>query len=64
MVISFVDIYFCRYSVQLLTPANILAKINGKTTIGKEEVEEINKLFYDAKSSAKILAAHEDKYMK
>ncbi|XP_041349852.1 ruvB-like 1 [Gigantopelta aegis] len=53
-----------RYSVQLLTPSNILAKINGKSVIGKDEVEEISKLFFDAKSSAKILAAHEDKYMK
>ncbi|XP_033118840.1 ruvB-like 1 isoform X1 [Anneissia japonica] len=53
-----------RYAVQLLTPASLLAKVNGKDSIGKEEIEEINELFYDAKSSAKILAAQEDKYMK
>ncbi|XP_061187475.1 ruvB-like 1 [Saccostrea echinata] len=53
-----------RYSVQLLTPGNLLAKINGKDAISTEEIEEINKLFYDAKSSAKILAEQEDKYMK
>ncbi|XP_068939919.1 ruvB-like 1 isoform X2 [Petaurus breviceps papuanus] len=53
-----------RYSVQLLTPANLLAKINGKDSIEKEHVEEINELFYDAKSSAKILADQQDKYMK
>ncbi|CAC5411713.1 ruvB-like 1 [Mytilus californianus] len=53
-----------RYSVQLLTPSNLLAKINGKDAISKEEIEEINKLFYDAKASAKILAEQEDKYMK
>lgn len=53
-----------RYSVQLLTPSNLLAKINGKDGITKEEIEEINELFYDAKASAKILADQEDKYMK
>lgn len=53
-----------RYSVQLLTPSNLLAKINGKDAITKEEIEEINELFYDAKASAKILADQEDKYMK
>ncbi|KAG8429819.1 hypothetical protein GDO86_019135 [Hymenochirus boettgeri] len=52
------------YSVQLLTPANLLAKINGKDSIEKEHVEEINELFYDAKSSAKILAEQQEKYMK
>lgn len=53
-----------RYAVQLLTPANILAKINGRDTISLDDVQEINELFYDAKSSAKMLAEHEDKYMK
>ena len=53
-----------RYSIQLLTPSNLLAKINGKDAITKEEIEEINELFYDAKASAKILADQEDKYMK
>lgn len=56
--------YHSRYSVQLLTPANLLAKINGKDSIEKEHVEEISELFYDAKSSAKILADQQDKYMK
>lgn len=53
-----------RYAVQLLTPANLLSKINGRDSIGKDEIEETNKLFFDAKSSAKILAEQEDKYMK
>ncbi|GCC38284.1 hypothetical protein chiPu_0016798 [Chiloscyllium punctatum] len=53
-----------RYSVQLLTPASLLAKINGKDSIEKEHVEEISELFYDAKSSAKVLAEHQEKYMK
>nr|KAG5708774.1 hypothetical protein BaRGS_031928 [Batillaria attramentaria] len=53
-----------RYAVQLLTPGSILSRINGKETVGKDEVEEIDKLFFDAKASAKILQEHEDKYMK
>ena len=53
-----------RYAVQLLTPASILARINGREVIAREDVEEINELFYDAKSSAKLLAEQEDKYMK
>lgn len=53
-----------RYAVQLLTPANILSRINGRDSVSKEDIEEINELFYDAKSSAKMLAEHDDKYMK
>lgn len=53
-----------RYAVQLLTPASILAKINGKEKIGKEEIEEVNDLFFDAKSSAKLLQQDQDKYLK
>ena len=53
-----------RYAVQLLTPGSILAKINGKDGVGVEEVEEIDKLFFDAKASAKILQEQEDKYLK
>jgi len=54
---------FNRYAVQLLTPASLLAKINGKESIDREEIEEISELFFDAKSSAKILAEQKDKYM-
>lgn len=53
-----------RYAVQLLTPASILAKINGLEAVSINEVSEINELFYDAKASAKLLAEREDKYMK
>ena len=53
-----------RYAVQLMTPASFLARINGRETVGKEDVEEINELFYDAKSSAKLLAEQGEKYMK
>ncbi|CAH1784048.1 unnamed protein product [Owenia fusiformis] len=53
-----------RYAVQLLTPSNLLAKINGKEGISKEEIEEMSELFYDAKQSAKILAEQGDKFLK
>nr|CAB3265832.1 ruvB-like 1 [Phallusia mammillata] len=53
-----------RYVAQLLTPANILARINGRDAITKEDIDEIDDLFYDAKSSAKILSEQGDKFMK
>jgi len=52
-----------RYVVQLLTPSAILAKTGGRETITKDDIEEIDSLFYDAKSSAKILAEQADKYI-
>jgi len=52
-----------RYAVQLLTPASVLARISGKDEIGKEDIDQVNELFFDAKSSAKILAKQKDKYM-
>lgn len=53
-----------RYAVQLLSPANILSKVNGRTSIKKEDIKEISEVFHDAKSSAKLLAEQDDKYMK
>ncbi|XP_052329519.1 ruvB-like 1 isoform X1 [Oncorhynchus keta] len=44
-----------RYAAQLLTPASLLGRVQGKEGVEREQVEEINELFYDAKSSAKIL---------
>lgn len=41
--------------MQLLTPSQILAQTKGKTEITQEEVEEVAALFFDAKTSAKIL---------
>merc|ERR1711934_1183410 len=52
-----------RYVVQLMTPASVLAKTNGRDQVTKEDIEEIDQLFYDAKSSAKLLAANADKYI-
>merc|ERR1711970_1513080 len=49
-----------RYVVQLMTPASVLSKTNGRDTVTREDIEEIDQLFYDAKSSAKLLAANAD----
>ena len=47
----------------MITPANTLAETLGKTKITKDEVDEINTLFLDAKTSAKILTEQSDKYI-
>lgn len=48
-----------RYVVQLLTPSKILALTNGKELVESEDIQEINELFLDAKTSAKMLATAE-----
>jgi len=52
-----------RYAVQLLTPAKVVVNTNGREDIGKEDIEEIDSLFYDAKSSAKLLAEQKAGYL-
>ena len=52
-----------RYVVQLLTPCKILADSQGRTKVSKSDVEEIHSLFYDAKSSAKLLHEQAAKYI-
>lgn len=52
-----------RYAVQLLTPARIMASTQGRETISAADVDEIDKIFYDAKASARILAEQGDKYL-
>jgi RuvB-like protein 1 (pontin 52) len=52
-----------RYAVQLMTPANILAGTNGRKQITKDDIEEVDSLFHDAKSSAQLLAQHASKYV-
>jgi len=46
-----------RYSLQLLTPASILASLQGRAQIELEDVGEMNDLFLDAKTSAEAMAA-------
>lgn len=53
-----------RYVIQLLTPAALTAKVNERTMIKKEDIDEVTALFLDAKSSAKILTQQKDKFMK
>lgn len=52
-----------RYAVQLLTPASLTAKSNGRNNIIRADIEEVSTLFLDAKSSAKILTQNKDKFM-
>ncbi|XP_060528152.1 ruvB-like helicase 1 [Cylas formicarius] len=52
-----------RFAVQLLNPANLTAKVNGRTKITRADIEEVSTLFLDAKQSAKILSENKDKYM-
>ncbi len=52
-----------RYAVQLLTPAALSAKVNGRQSIGVDDVKEVGALFLDAKSSAKILRTESAKFM-
>ena len=52
-----------RYAIQLLTPSHVLTKINGREEISLEDVEEVDELFFDSKSSASMLMATKDKYI-
>ena len=44
-----------RYAIQLLTPASVLCKINGRQVITPEDVDEVHSLFLDAKASVHVL---------
>ena len=52
-----------RFVVQLLTPARILAECAGRKSVAKEDVDETATLFFDSKTSAKILQAQASKYI-
>lgn len=52
-----------RYVVQMLTPAFLLAKIEGHDKVGVDEVDEIGELFMDAKTSAKLLMKDDALYL-
>ncbi|XP_013189421.1 ruvB-like helicase 1 [Amyelois transitella] len=53
-----------RYAAQLLTPAWLAARADGAARIAPPHVAAVHALFLDAKSSARILTQHSDKYMK
>lgn len=46
-----------RFALQLLTPASILSKLQGRTEIVLEDVQETDSLFLDARASARQLAS-------
>ena len=48
-----------RYALQLLTPANILARVNQKKEIDVDDVAECEDLFIDARRSASIVNAED-----
>jgi len=52
-----------RHAVQLLTPAAVMAKTNGREEIVLGDLEEVGDLFLDAKASAKLLTEQADKYL-
>ncbi|KAI8904436.1 TIP49 C-terminus-domain-containing protein [Gorgonomyces haynaldii] len=52
-----------RYAIQLLTPANILNQINGREEIQIDDVDEVDQLFFDAKSSAQMLQQTNHKFI-
>ncbi len=52
-----------RYVVQLLTPSKILAESQGKMKVDKSDVLEINELFFDAKTSGKLLQEQSSRYI-
>ncbi len=48
-----------RYTVQMLTPSRIIAETDGRTIINEEDVREVDRLFFDGKASARLLATSE-----
>ncbi|PSC73753.1 ruvB 1 [Micractinium conductrix] len=52
-----------RHAVQLMTPAAVLARTNGREGITRGDVEEAHELFRDAKFSARLLMEQADKYI-
>ena len=52
-----------RHAVQLLTPASIIAKTNGRDGLVEKDVEDAAMLFLDAKASARILAENAAGYI-
>ncbi|EEQ97826.1 conserved hypothetical protein [Perkinsus marinus ATCC 50983] len=53
-----------RYCLQLLAPAAVVAATYGRENrVEKSDIGEIDGLFFDAKSSARMLIEHKDKYI-
>lgn len=52
-----------RYGLQLLTPASIIARVNGRQSIEASDVDECQDLFIDARRSARIVDAGEGNFV-
>ncbi|RVW38826.1 RuvB-like protein 1 [Vitis vinifera] len=52
-----------RHAVQLLSPASIMARMNGRDNICKADLEEVKALYLDAKSSARLLQEQQERYI-
>lgn len=52
-----IDWYY-RYTLQLLTPASILASLAGRNQIELQDIDEMGELFLDAKTSAAAIGAN------
>jgi len=52
-----------RHAMQLMSPAFIVAKTNGREKVALSDLEECEGLFLDAKASAKLLQEQADKYL-
>jgi RuvB-like protein 1 (pontin 52) len=48
-----------RYALQLLAPASIIARTNGRQEIAKDDIEEAQDIFIDVKKSQVILSSGE-----
>ncbi len=52
-------LFLSRYSVQMLTPAKIIAETCSRRVVSVQDVKEVESLFFDAKKSAKIISGDE-----
>lgn len=52
-----------RHAMQLMSPASIVAKTNGRERICKADIEEVSALYLDAKSSARLLQEQQGRYI-
>ncbi|KAJ1978854.1 RuvB ATP-dependent DNA helicase pontin [Dimargaris cristalligena] len=52
-----------RYAMQLLTPASILARLQNRDEIQLQDIEEAGSLFFDAKTSAQVVAQNESQFL-
>lgn len=48
-----------RYAIQLLTPAKLMADIQGRSEIIPEDISQVDDLFLDGKASAQLLLSND-----